>query len=171
MGRGRGERDRWCLVQKGWSLTDSLNHSRVSTTATVRNGQGIQYSLIMDWNKTMQEPVHRTTIEPHDGQEWSMRNARHFLRSHVNSVLIGTNVFGLSVPCPASGKKRITHVKKMNLEDRRVFIFQRLHYFAVVVSSAACFAAGHGTMYRGYIQSLVWWQTLRSCLAPNVVSL
>ena len=106
----------------------------------------------MDLNKTMQKPVHGTTIEPHDGQQWSMMNARHFLQPQVNSVLIGTNVFGPSVPSPASGKS--VSRQKMNLESRKVPIFQRLHYLAVVVSSAACFAAGHGTTYREYIQSL-----------------
>ena len=60
----------------------------------------------------------------------------------------------LDLPFHLRPAAKAYHVKKMNLEDRKVPIFQRLHYFVVVVSSAACFAAGHGTMYREYIQSL-----------------
>jgi len=31
-------------------------------------------------NKTGQKPVHGTTIVPHDAQQWSMMNKKHFLK-------------------------------------------------------------------------------------------
>ena len=34
----------------------------------------------MDLNKIVQKPVHGTTIEPHDGQPWSMRNEKQVLK-------------------------------------------------------------------------------------------
>ncbi len=37
-------------------------------------------SNIMDLNKIVQKPVHGTTIEPHDGQPWSMRNEKQVLK-------------------------------------------------------------------------------------------
>ena len=46
------------------------------------------------------------------------------------------------------------HANKWILEDRRVPISQRLRYFDSVVSSVACFAGGHRTMYKEHIQSL-----------------
>lgn len=67
-----------------------------------------------------------------------MMNARHFLRLHVNRVLIGTK----DLPFHLRQAAKAYQVKKMNLEDRTVFIFQRLHYFAVVVSSAATLQLG-----------------------------
>ena len=46
------------------------------------------------------------------------------------------------------------HANKWILEDRRVPISQRLRYFGAVVSSAACFAGGHRTIYQEHIQTL-----------------
>ena len=43
---------------------------------------------------------------------------------------------------------------KWILEDRKVPISQRLRYFDSVVSSAACFAGGHRTMYQEHLQTL-----------------
>lgn len=103
----------------------------------------------------MQEPVHRTTIEPHEGQQWSMMNARHFLQPHVNSVLIGTNVFGPSVPSPASGKSVSRQKNEFGKPEGSHFSTSPLSCCCCFIffSSAACFAAGHGTTYREYIQS------------------
>ena len=46
------------------------------------------------------------------------------------------------------------HANKWILEDRRVPISQRLRYFDAVVSSVACFAGGHRTIYQEHIQTL-----------------
>ena len=46
------------------------------------------------------------------------------------------------------------HANKWILEDRRVPISQRLRYFDSVVSSAACFAGGHRTIYQEHLQTL-----------------
>ena len=46
------------------------------------------------------------------------------------------------------------HANKWILEDRKVPISQRLRYFDSVVSSVACFAGGHRTMYREHLQTL-----------------
>ena len=46
------------------------------------------------------------------------------------------------------------HANKWILEDRRVPISQRLRYFDAVVSSVACFASGHRTIYQEHIQTL-----------------
>ena len=46
------------------------------------------------------------------------------------------------------------HANKWILEDRRVPISQRLRYFDAVVSSVACFAGGHRTIYQEHIQIL-----------------
>ena len=46
------------------------------------------------------------------------------------------------------------HANKWILEDRTVPISQRLRYFDAVVSSVACFAGGHRTIYKEHIQTL-----------------
>ena len=46
------------------------------------------------------------------------------------------------------------HANKWILEDRKVPISQRLRYFDSVVSSVACFAGGHRTMYQEHLQTL-----------------
>ena len=46
------------------------------------------------------------------------------------------------------------HANKWILEDRRVPISQRLCYFDSVVSSVACFAGGHRTIYQEHLQTL-----------------
>ena len=46
------------------------------------------------------------------------------------------------------------HANKWILEDRRVPISQCLRYFDAVVSSVACFAGGHRTIYQEHIQTL-----------------
>ena len=43
---------------------------------------------------------------------------------------------------------KASHANKWILEDRMVPISQSLHYFDSVVSSVACFAGGHRTMYQ-----------------------
>ena len=46
------------------------------------------------------------------------------------------------------------HASKWILKDRKVPISQRLRYFHSVVSSVACFAGGHRTMYQEHQQTL-----------------
>ena len=46
------------------------------------------------------------------------------------------------------------HANKWILEHRRVPISQRLRYFDAVVSSVACFAGGHRTIYHEYLPTL-----------------
>ena len=71
---------------------------------------------------------------------------------HVNRVRIETKIFGPAILYPANGKG--VHANKQILEDRGVPISQRLRYFDAVVSSVACFAAGHRALYKEHIQSL-----------------
>ena len=49
---------------------------------------------------------------------------------------------------------KVYHANKWILEDRKVPISQRLRYFDSVVSSVACFAGGHRTMYQEHLQTL-----------------
>ena len=46
---------------------------------------------------------------------------------------------------------RAYHANKQLLEDRKVFISQRLRYLYFVVSSVACFACGHPTIYQEHL--------------------
>ena len=48
------------------------------------------------------------------------------------------------------------HANKWILEDRTVPISKRLRYFDAVVSSVACFASGHRTIYKEHIQTLAF---------------
>ena len=66
--------------QTSWNLTihsDSLNPVRVSRPATVHKGHGKNKLIIIVLNKIAQNPVHGTTIVPHDGQQSSMMNEKH----------------------------------------------------------------------------------------------
>ena len=61
-------------------LTNALTQSGPSQPNCLGQGQGIQHTIIIGFNKVVQKLVHGTTIGPHDGQRWSMMNTKHFLK-------------------------------------------------------------------------------------------
>ena len=47
---------------------------------------------------------------------------------------------------------KVFHMNRWILQDRNVSIVKRLRYFESVVSSVACFAGGHRTMYNRHLE-------------------
>ena len=47
----------------------------------VKRKTAVICQIIIDPNQIVQKPVHGTTIEPHDGQPWSMMNEKDFLKT------------------------------------------------------------------------------------------
>ena len=72
---------------------------------------------------------------------------------HVSCIRIRNKNFWT---CNSISNRRQKRIMPTNgfWEDRTVPISQRLRYFDAVVSSVACFAGGHRTIYKEHIQTL-----------------
>ena len=66
-----------------------------------------------------------------------------------NCVWVGTKSLNLQYHFQQAAKAY--HANKSILEDKRVSISQHLRYFDSVVSSVACFADGHRTIYQEHL--------------------
>ena len=84
-------------------------------------------------------------VLPHDaGQKWlgSMLTSR------------GSKLQDVDVQYHLQQASKVFHMNRWILQDRNVSIVKRLRYFESVVSSVACFAGGHRTMYNRHLERL-----------------
>ena len=71
---------------------------------------------------------------------------------HVNCFWIGAHKKKLDMQYHIQEAAKAYHANKFILEDRKVAISQHLRYFNSVVSSAACIAGGHYTIYQEHLR-------------------
>ena len=84
-------------------------------------------------------------VLPRDaGQKWlgSMLTSR------------GSKLQDVDVQYNLQQASKVFHMNRWILQDRNVSIVKRLRYFESVVSSVACFAGGHRTMYNRHLERL-----------------